>query len=159
MSAPAFLNKPKHKDLVVATSRGWVVEKTGELLVSVKNLDQRIAEHLGLPSFYFEKPTETVHDDIGVEVPKINDAIEGEGIPSDVSINELLDTLALVTKEKDDVAPVVAVEPPAPVVVDVPVVEKPRRGRPPKVRDPVVEAPVVEVAPVVTEEATSVMEA
>lgn len=158
MSAPAFLNKPKHKDLVVATSRGWVVEKTGELLVSVKNLDQRIAEHLGLPSFYFEKPTETVHDDIGVEVPKINDAIEGEGIPSNVSIDKLLDTLDLATKETV-VAPVVAVEPPAPVVVDAPVVEKPRRGRPPKVRDPVVEAPVVEVAPVVTEEATSVMEA
>lgn len=158
MSAPAFLNKPKHKDLVVATSRGWVVEKTGELLVSVKNLDQRIAEHLGLPSFYFEKPTETVHDDIGVEVPKINDAIEGEGIPSNVSIDKLLDTLDLATKETV-VAPVVAVEPPAPVVVDAPVVEKPRRGRPPKVRDPVVDAPVVEVAPVVTEEATSVMEA
>lgn len=158
MSAPAFLNKPKHKDLVVATSRGWVVEKTGELLVSVKNLDQRIAEHLGLPSFYFEKPTESIHDDIGVEVPKINDAIEGEGIPSDVSINALLDTLGLVTKETVDVAPVVAVEPPAPVVVaDAPVVEKPRRGRPPKVRDPVVEAQVV--APVVSEEATSVMEA
>lgn len=158
MSAPAFLNKPKHKDLVVATSRGWVVEKTGELLVSVKNLDQRIAEHLGLPSFYFEKPTESVHDDIGVEVPKINDAIEDEGIPSNVSIDKLLDTLDLATKETV-VAPVVAVELPAPVVVDAPVVEKPRRGRPPKVRDPVVEAPVVEVAPVVAEEATSVMEA
>lgn len=60
MSAPAFLNKPKHKDNVIATSRGWVVEKTGELLVSVKNLDQRIAEHLGLPTFAFEPVTVTM---------------------------------------------------------------------------------------------------
>lgn len=90
MSAPAFLNKPKHKDNVIATPKGWVVEKTGELLVSVKNLDQRIAEHLGLTSFQFEqaRTTEVTELPEGVSLP----ALEAPVIPA-TSIDNLLDSL------------------------------------------------------------------
>lgn len=36
-------NKPKHKEKVIATNKGWVVERTGEVLVSHKNLADKIA--------------------------------------------------------------------------------------------------------------------
>ena len=120
MSAPAFLNKPKHKDNVIATPKGWVVEKTGELLVSVKNLDQRIAEHLGLTSFQFDSARTT----------EVTELPEGTTLPleapvtADTSLDDLLDTL-------DTAKPDVVVED---IVEDVvkeaaePVVEKKKRG-------------------------------
>lgn len=37
--------KPFHKKEVVATSQGWVVKETGELLVSVKGLDNLLEQH------------------------------------------------------------------------------------------------------------------
>lgn len=38
------LLKPKHSEEVVATSLGWAVKRTGELLVSVKGLDLLVAQ-------------------------------------------------------------------------------------------------------------------
>lgn len=38
------LKKPIHKEEVIATPKGWVVARTGEVLVSVKGLDQMLAE-------------------------------------------------------------------------------------------------------------------
>lgn len=135
MSAPAFLNKPKHKDNVVASPRGWIVEKTGELLVSVKNLDQRIAEHLGLPTFKFEpQAPATVAEGLGAVVTAIADSF---------AIDALLSGLDDLPKTDEEV--ILPVEVPAvvvPVVEAKPVAtvpEKKRMGRPPKIR-PVEEA-------------------
>lgn len=47
MKEPSFLRKPKHKETVVATSQGWVVERTGEILVRVRDLDKKIFAHFG----------------------------------------------------------------------------------------------------------------
>ena len=38
------LLKPKHSEEVVATSLGWAVKRTGELLVSVKGLNLLVAQ-------------------------------------------------------------------------------------------------------------------
>lgn len=43
---PLWAKKPKHKKAVVATSRGWEVASTGELLKSVKNLDAKLSVFL-----------------------------------------------------------------------------------------------------------------
>jgi hypothetical protein len=43
---PVWLKKPEHPERLVATDRGWEVEKTGEILVSMKNLDYRIKEYV-----------------------------------------------------------------------------------------------------------------
>ena len=146
MSAPAFLNKPKHKDNVIATSRGWVVEKTGELLVSVKNLDQRIAEHLGLSTFAFEPvsvslvaPVVEFSDTtlpVVFQVPHIGDEVQFAALPhtgeaaliapmsADASIDSLLDALDTTKAEVDVTSITEAVkEDEAPVVA-----EKKKRG-------------------------------
>jgi len=41
---PMWARKPKHKQTVVATSRGWMVLQTGEYLKIVKDLDVRLSE-------------------------------------------------------------------------------------------------------------------
>lgn len=165
MSAPAFLNKPKHKDNVIATSRGWVVEKTGELLVSVKNLDQRIAEHLGLPTFAFEPVTVTM----AAPVVEFKDTT----LPADssldvkVDLDTLLEGLSDAPKVTDvtelpagaSLLPVVeeapAVVPPVP---EAPVVVKKKLGRPPKIRPVEGEAAPAPAAPK-AEEKPAVLEA
>lgn len=135
MSAPAFLNKPKHKDVVVATSKGWVVEKTGELLVSVKNLDQRIAEHLGLNTFKFE-PAQTMtlpHTGPDAEIATLphtgEDAVIAP-LSAAASIDSLLD--GLDTAKSDEVVKDVVEDVVKEVVEQAtetpPVKEKSKRG-------------------------------
>lgn len=41
---PAWAYKPKHTGEVVASNRGWVLKSTGELLVSMQNLDKKLEE-------------------------------------------------------------------------------------------------------------------
>lgn len=41
---PVWARKPDHKKEVVATSRGWMVKETGEMLKLVKNLDERLKD-------------------------------------------------------------------------------------------------------------------
>ncbi|MDX1532658.1 MAG: hypothetical protein R3230_00470 [Nitrosopumilaceae archaeon] len=41
---PRWVRKPKHKENVVATERGWEVEKTNELLISHRNLASKLKE-------------------------------------------------------------------------------------------------------------------
>lgn len=121
--APAFLNKPIHKGTVVATARGWVVEETGELLVSVKNLDQKISEYLGSVIAL----TPPVLDEV-VAAPVIAAPVVQAAVAADVSA--LLDSLTEAGPTPDAV-----VEAPAPVP-EAPVVVKKKLGRPPKVRTP-----------------------
>lgn len=126
MSAPAFLNKPKHKDNVIATPKGWVVEKTGELLVSVKNLDQRIAEHLGLPTFAFESVAVTM----AAPVVEFTDTTLPAVAPvtADTSLDNLLDSLD--TTKTDEVVKDVVEDVVKEVTEETPpvVVEKKKRG-------------------------------
>jgi hypothetical protein len=42
---PFWAVKPKHKKTVIVTPKGWAVEETGELLVRVRDLDQKLAEY------------------------------------------------------------------------------------------------------------------
>lgn len=54
---PKWAKKPKHKDNVIATSRGWVVEKTGEVLSSHRGLDEKLKElHKEIEQVVDEKP-------------------------------------------------------------------------------------------------------
>ncbi len=46
MSIPFWAVVPKHSKKVVATERGWVVEETGELLVSLRGLASRLKNYL-----------------------------------------------------------------------------------------------------------------
>lgn len=41
---PHWARKPKHKKEVIATSRGWEVKGTGEVLTSVRGLDEKLKE-------------------------------------------------------------------------------------------------------------------
>ncbi len=41
---PQWAQKPKHPKKVIATSRGWEVAHTGEVLTSVRGLDEKLAE-------------------------------------------------------------------------------------------------------------------
>lgn len=45
IEVPRWLIKPSHPERLVATDKGWEVEKTGEVLVAVKDLDKRIAAY------------------------------------------------------------------------------------------------------------------
>jgi hypothetical protein len=149
MSAPAFLNKPKHKDNVIATPKGWVVEKTGELLVSVKNLDQRIAEHLGLPTFKFqatftpdfesefavknstelEAAAKLLADEVDAEmIAAVNALSAGAPVTAAASLDNLLDSLD--TTKTDEVVKDVVEDVVKEVTEETPtvVVEKKKRG-------------------------------
>ena len=46
IALPKWLIKPNHSERVIATSRGWEVESTGEILVAVKDLDKRIEAYV-----------------------------------------------------------------------------------------------------------------
>lgn len=78
----ASLRKPKHKELVVATSKGWVVERTGELLVSIRGLDQKLKESLCIDDVehaVVDLPTDSNLDD---------------------ELNNLINTISMVAGEK-----------------------------------------------------------
>lgn len=44
MFIPQWLVKPKYKKPLAITSKGWVDKETGELIVSVRDLDKKIKE-------------------------------------------------------------------------------------------------------------------
>lgn len=47
MSAPSWLERPRYRERVVASKRGWIVERTGEVLVSVVNMDEKLRQYFG----------------------------------------------------------------------------------------------------------------
>lgn len=108
MRQPAYLRKPSHRKTVVATSRGWVVEETGELLVKVRDLDKKLAEHISA------EIAEVTPDVTEVEV-------------TDSAIEELISQVEAATVEQIE----------APEAEELKVEEKPapkKRGRKPKVK-------------------------
>lgn len=60
---PIWAKKPKHKMKVVATSKGWVVEKTGEVLVSHKGLNEKL---------------KSLHDEMQSSIKETEDVIVDE---------------------------------------------------------------------------------
>lgn len=62
---PQWARKPQHPKKVIATSRGWEVAHTGEVLVSVRGLDEKLKE-------LFEE-TDTLRSEVDVS-PKVKDS-------------------------------------------------------------------------------------
>lgn len=86
----ASLRKPKHKELVVATSKGWEVERTGELLVRFRGLDQKLKE-----TVIIEGEEYTVVDlsnSSAVDLPT--------SLNLDTELNNLINTISMVAGEK-----------------------------------------------------------
>lgn len=117
---PVF-RKPKHKEKVIATNRGWVVERTGELLSRVHNLVDKLAE-------------------LGVEVEVVEPVIEPAAVDAlntlldEIEAEPSLDGVEQVIDEVVEVAPteVVALTVDVAEVVDAPAPKK--RGRPAKAK-------------------------
>lgn len=77
MKTPSWLKKPRYRSNVVPSERGWIVESTGELLVSVVNMLSKM-ESLGI----------TLED----EIEDINDSVEMEWYYVDTDDNDDADT-------------------------------------------------------------------
>lgn len=105
---PMWARKPSHKQKVVASKNGWIVESTGELLVSVKNLDQKLAEYLGVGTVTFDHENSQIVLEnemiVTKELPTSPIFVDGDPKP--------------VVKVEDTLVPVVSDEPV--VVVEVP---------------------------------------
>ena len=99
---PIF-RKPKHKEKVIATSQGWVVERTGEVLSRIRDLDKKIlSTHGTLSEIIAEQPEVEVN---AIE-ESVQDAVETdeiEELPQDVveeSVQDAVETEAPVVEEK-----------------------------------------------------------
>lgn len=115
---PFWAKVPRHKKPVVATEKGWVVEDTGEVLVSVKNLPARLLELEGLTAPVEEIPEKVV--DLNQDpIKEVIESDQGE------------DTTATQTQEQNEDPIKDAIEPPVEVVEEKP---KAKRGRKPKVK-------------------------
>jgi hypothetical protein len=110
---PNWLRKPTHKKEVIATSKGWIVKDTGEILVSVKNLDKRIEEYFG---FSEAKPVDNfIVENIDVPVPNeiVSEPSQDEPEQQDQSVDipseqeSSVDTPSDSDKPSDDTASVV----------------------------------------------------
>lgn len=88
---PMWARKPQSRDNVIATNQGWVNEKTGEVLVSVRDLPSRLAEYFGVADVVTiqaaasvpavdvgvdEPPKEVVKDVVVLETPKVEEKVE-----------------------------------------------------------------------------------
>lgn len=120
MSTPSWLERPRYRERVVASKRGWIVERTGEVLVSVVNMDEKLRQYFGFD--FLEVPVVEEKKVVAVEPDDAKEIVE--------TINQITETA-----QKDD--PVV--EAPTEEVSDIekPIDEQPepvkkRRGRPRK---------------------------
>lgn len=119
---PKWAIQPKSKDKVIPTNKGWVNEKTGELLVSHKDLDLAILEY----QKYFDQlsslisSVEVIKQDDQV---KVNDGTTSTKTDEQEQAKKLAKELASVKKEE---------EPKKEVVAPKPVAKK--RGPKPKIK-------------------------
>lgn len=87
---PNWLRKPTHKKEVIATSKGWIVKDTGEILVSVKNLDKRIEEYFG---FSEALPVdEFITEKLNVDVPVVSEPAQEQPVEPEVTVDIPSDT-------------------------------------------------------------------
>lgn len=111
---PKWAIAPAHEKKVVATDKGWVVEETGEILVSFKNLPQHLQELHADVDLFLAQEQENATDTTNVSEP-----VDVEPVP-----------------EEDDAAEPEIPETPVEASLtgsgDEPVKPKPRRGRKPK---------------------------
>lgn len=114
---PTWAKKPKHKKTVIATPKGWVVESTGEVLVSHFGLDEKLKSlYKEVMQMVEETPVADEKDEEPTteKVDEVNDQTEQE---PDQGKEE----------EAEDKKVEVEEEPAKP--------KKKRRGRPPKKKD------------------------
>lgn len=106
---PIF-RKPKHKEKVIATSQGWVVERTGEVLSRIRDLDKKIlSTHEALNEIIAEQPE--------VETNAIEESVQ-DAVEVDAEQPEVDETSAIEEPVQDVVE------------VDAPVVEEKVRRKP-----------------------------
>jgi hypothetical protein len=70
------LTQPKHSEPLIATEQGWVVERTGELLVCVKGLKTLIGNAVTEDVSVETEPAVEVEPEAHVEVAVNTDATE-----------------------------------------------------------------------------------
>lgn len=120
MSAPSWLERPRYRERVVASKRGWIVERTGEVLVSVVNMDEKLRQYFG---FDF------------LEVPASVDEEKKEVVVEPGDVKEIVETIDQIieTSQKDDtVEPTKEVSDIEKLIDEQPEPVKKRRGRPRK---------------------------
>ena len=120
---PVWAVKPKHKKTVVVTPKGWALEETGELLVRVRDLDQKLAEY-GI----------TLYDEEVIGDIVINDDEEDIVLVEDETIITVVEEEDVVIVVDEEEAPVVVVEEPPVVANVVETAVKKKPGRPKKVK-------------------------
>lgn len=123
---PSWAVVPKHKKTVVASSKGWIVEDTGEILVRVRDLDQKLSE-LGILTDFIQEPEigeGSITDLDVITLPTSPVFVDGKVIP----VIKVEDTIVEVVKEElivdtalnsDPVVITVDELPPEPAVVVV----------------------------------------
>lgn len=153
--ANAKFRKPNHKQTVIATAKGWVVEATGEVLVSLKGLDAKINQLINGASETFVHTVDEVVDKVEDVIDELLNSIdETEKDEKDSEVQEKTEDskeeVSDETKEPDQSTDEEESTPPedvnedavekeeTPPVIAPPVTDAPkRRGRPPKVVQPV----------------------
>lgn len=121
---PVWLRKPKHKELVVASSKGWIVASTGELLVSVKDLDKKLALYLGTESVELTSPQDEIAAILDIDEQQTVIEVAQE----EVSDDEVDALLKQVEEQNDKINDVEEMQ-------EAEVVKPKRRGRPPKKKE------------------------
>lgn len=91
---PRWARKPSHKKEVVATSRGWEVKETGELLVSSRGLDARIKE--------LQEEAKVAVEQISAKKEKPIEPTKEEKIEDPASEVKTEETEIKETKEKEE---------------------------------------------------------
>lgn len=95
---PSWAVVPKHKKTVVASSKGWIVEDTGEILVRVRDLDQKLSE-LGILTDFIQEPAigeGSINDLDVITLPTSPVFVDGKVIP----VIKVEDTIVEVVKEE-----------------------------------------------------------
>lgn len=154
LSTPVWLRKPQHKDKVIATERGWVVESTGEVLVRVRNLPTLLANHFGVPVQLGSSST-AVPEKVEADPVVVNTTTETqvvEVVKVDLPPDPTLTALGAVQLPVTEAKPVVPETP----VTEVKVRKKPGPKPKPKVVPVEETKPESATTPVDTEEKSEV---
>lgn len=121
MSTPSWLERPRYRERVVASKRGWIVERTGEVLVSVVNMDEKLRQYFGFD--FLEVPA-------SVDEEKKEVVVEPDNNVKDIveTINQTTET----AQKDDNVERAKEVSDIEKLIDEQPEPVKKRRGRPRK---------------------------
>lgn len=102
---PKIFQKPKHKGTVVATARGWVVEETGELLVSVRGLADKLAEYLSPKVIDVQFVIQGIQDKVEGVVDVVQETIEEIKDSIENAVDEIQEVVSPEEKVEDQGEP------------------------------------------------------